>query len=40
MQSWMTWRSGLRNSSTGVPIVTITGPRPDISPGLLVKLRR
>ena len=40
MQSWMTWRSGLRNSSTGVPIVTMTGPESEISLGLLVKLRR
>ncbi len=31
MHSWITLRTGLRNSSTGVPMVMITGPLVDMS---------
>ena len=40
MQSCTTRRTGLRNSSTGVPMVTITGPLVEISLGVLVKTSR
>src|SRR6185369_11647127 len=40
MHSWITLRTGLRNSSTGVPMVMITGPLVDMSSGRLVKNSR
>ena len=40
MHSWITLRTGLRNSSTGVPIVMITGPLVEMSSGRLVKNSR
>ena len=40
MHSWITLRTGLRNSSTGVPIVMITGTLVEMSSGRLVKNNR
>ena len=36
-QSWTTLRTGLRNSSIGVPMVMITGPSPEMRSDELVK---